>query len=130
MIILTLRTDKPEAEVGLYDGHKQLAYITWQAHRELSDTIHYKIDEILKSQAKSWSDVQGIVTYKGPGSFTGLRIGISVANAIANSQHIPIVARSDSGWLEKGVQDLLMGQNDQIALPEYGSEVNVTRPRK
>jgi tRNA threonylcarbamoyladenosine biosynthesis protein TsaB len=130
MIILTLRTDKPEAEIGLYAGQKQLAYITWQAHRELSDTIHYKIDEILKSCQKELADVQAVVCYKGPGSFTGLRIGMSVANALASSLSIPIVAQSDPGWLEKGINYLLDGQNDTVALPDYGAPANVTLPRK
>jgi tRNA threonylcarbamoyladenosine biosynthesis protein TsaB len=130
MIVLTLRSDKPAAEIGLYDDHKQLAYITWQAHRELSDTIHYKLDEILKSQAKSWSDVQAIVCYKGPGSFTGLRIGLAVVNALANSQHLPVVARTDPAWLATGIQDILTGQNDGLALPEYGATANITQPRK
>lgn len=37
MIILSIRTDKPEAEVGLYKDSVQLAYETWTAHRALAD---------------------------------------------------------------------------------------------
>jgi hypothetical protein len=46
MIILTIRTDKPEAEIGLYDDEKQIIYETWQAHRQLAETIHLKIKEL------------------------------------------------------------------------------------
>ncbi len=49
MIILTIRTDKPEAEIGLYDGEQQLAYEMWSAHRQLAETIHTKIKELLDS---------------------------------------------------------------------------------
>ena len=47
-MILSIRTDKPEAEIGLFsaDGQK-LVYKTWQAHRELSSTILVVIKELL-----------------------------------------------------------------------------------
>ena len=47
MIILGLRTDKPEAELYLYDGQKKLAGKKWQAHRELAETIHKEINKML-----------------------------------------------------------------------------------
>lgn len=53
MTILTIRTDKPEAEVGLFEGDEELAYEKWQAHRQLSLTIHNKIRDLLKSQGKT-----------------------------------------------------------------------------
>jgi tRNA threonylcarbamoyladenosine biosynthesis protein TsaB len=130
MIILTLRTDKPEAEIGIYDGEKQLAYEAWQAHRELAETIHKKIAEVLNKLSIPLEDVEGILCFKGPGSFTGLRIGLTVANALAYAQNIPVVARQDPGWLEQGIKDLLAGQNDKIALPEYGAPAHITTPKK
>lgn len=130
MIILTIRTDNPEAELGLYDGATQLAYTTWTAHRELSVTMHKKIDELLQGHGKALHDIQGIVCFKGPGSFTGLRIGLTVANSLAYALQIPIVARIDPQWLETGIGDLLAGQNDQVALPEYGGEVHTTPQKK
>jgi tRNA threonylcarbamoyladenosine biosynthesis protein TsaB len=130
MIILTIRTEKPESEIGLFDGQKKLAYETWLAHRELAETIHLKIKELLEDNGKNLEDIEGIVCFEGPGSFTGLRIGLSVANALAYAQNIPIVARGNPDWLEKGIADLLTGKNDKIALPEYGAPPNITQPRK
>jgi tRNA threonylcarbamoyladenosine biosynthesis protein TsaB len=130
VIILTLRSDKPEAEIGLYDATQQLAYETWQAHRELSVTIHKKIDELLKGQGKTLQDVEGIVCFKGPGSFTGLRIGLTVANTLAYALQVPIVAREDPEWLERGVADIVAGRDDHLALPEYGADVHITLPKK
>jgi tRNA threonylcarbamoyladenosine biosynthesis protein TsaB len=130
MTILTLRTDKPEAEVGLYDDDKQLNYENWEAHRQLAETIHLKIKEILDLSSISWHDVEGIVIYKGPGSFTGLRIGFSVANALAYAQKTPIVAIGGEDWLQQGIKDLQAGKNDKVALPEYGAQPHTTTPRK
>ncbi len=129
MIVLSIRTDKPEAELGLFNNESRLAYITWPAHRKLAETIHIKIRDLLKNQKSTREDIQGIVIFKGPGSFTGLRIGFSVANALASSLQIPIVATDDKGWQKKGIKSLERGPNDIIALPEYGSLPHITLPK-
>ena len=130
MPILTIRTDKPEAELGLYEDSAKLAYSTWQAHRELAETIHLKIKELLESQGRDLKDLEGIAVFKGPGSFTGLRIGISVANTLADSLDLPIVSAAGKDWLEKACEELAKGRNEHIALPEYGAEPKTTRPKK
>lgn len=130
MLIITIRTDKPEAELGLYEDDKQLKYEMWLAHRQLAETIHQKIAELLESQHKKLEDLAGIVAFKGPGSFTGLRIGLTVANALSYSLGIPIVACEDPNWLEKGVEALKNGQNEQLAMPEYGAAPHITQQKK
>lgn len=130
MLILTFRTDKPEAELGLYENDNKLAYSTWMAHRELAETIHSKLEELLKEQNQTIHDLQAIIAYQGPGSFTGLRIGLSVANVLAYSLGIPIVASSEDDWIKTGIKRLESGDNDKLALPEYGSLPNITQQRK
>ena len=130
MIILALRTDKPEAELYLYDGSQKLAELKWPAHLKLAETLNTKLKEILNKSSISDSDLNGIAVYQGPGSFTGLRIGLSVGNALAYAQNIPIVAKGGEHWLAKAIKNLLAGQNDHIAVPEYGAPVRVTKPRK
>lgn len=130
MLIITIRTDKPEAELGLYEDSKRLAYSTWLAHRELAETIHSKIDELLKGQQKSLHDIKGIAVFKGPGSFTGLRIGHAVGNALAYSLRAPIVASEDPQWLEAGIKRLLKGENDKLVVPEYGALPHITVQKK
>lgn len=129
MVILTIRTDKPEAEIGLYDDQKQLAYEAWQAHRQLAETLYVKIEELLKSQGKELKDIQGIVAFKGPGSFTGLRIGLTVANALSYSLGVPVIATGGT-WIEDGIETLLAGKGQKAAVPDYGSDAHVTPPRK
>jgi tRNA threonylcarbamoyladenosine biosynthesis protein TsaB len=130
MLILTIRTDKPEAELGLFDGETQLGYTKWEAFRELSNTIHIKINELLESQGKKLRELEGIVCFKGPGSFTGLRIGLTVGNAIAYSLEIPIVSIMGDDWIKRGINSLQSGKNEKIAVPEYGGEANITVQKK
>ena len=130
MLILTIRTDKPEAEIGLFSNREKLAYEVWYAHRELSVTILSKIDALLKSQGKTLDDVDGIVGFAGPGSFTGLRIGLTVANTLAYGLQKPVLTAKGEDWTREGIKRLENGQADVIALPEYGAPARITQQRK
>lgn len=130
-MILTLRTDKPISELGLFDIHgTQLTYFEWEAHRALAETIHGKIRDILAGQGREFADLDGVVAFKGPGSFTGLRIGLTVANALAYSYAIPVVATDGEAWIPEGLAKLAAGTNEQVVLPEYGAVANITAPKK
>lgn len=129
MTILTIRTDKPQAEIGLFQSHNQLAYQKWQAHRELATTIHKELDKLLNKSSKSLKDIEGIVCFKGPGSFTGLRIGLSAGNALAYGLNIPIAASSGEDWIKTGIKDLLGGKTDNVAMPDYGAPAKTTTPK-
>ncbi len=130
MLILSIRTDKPESEIGLFDNDKKVAYETWEAHRELSKTIHTKILSILKDHGKNFSDLGGIVCFKGPGSFTGLRIGLTVANTLAAELNIPITGASGKKWLAQGLHDIAASKTTQIVLPDYGSPAHITKQKR
>lgn len=130
-MILTIKTDQPDAAVGVYDvSGKALSTHTWYAHRQLSNTLLGVMRDQLAGQQAGFDSLTGIVVFKGPGSFTGLRIGATVANTLAYSLSIPVVGIADEHqWLERGLQRLQSGQNDKLVLPEYGAEAHITKPR-
>lgn len=146
MLILTLKTDNPEAEIGLFEDHTEIKIIRWQAHRKLAETIHKQLEELLKSENKDWADIEAIVYFKGPGSFTGLRIGASLANSLASSLDIPVVSMSENhetanssnvGWCELGIEKLINGSSDKamgrsgsFVSPLYGQPVHITQQKK
>lgn len=116
--------------MGIYKQATPLAYYSWQANRELAETIHKVIEEQLKKQGISYKNIDGIIFYKGPGSFTGLRIGASVANALACSLDIKIVGTNGESWIEDGLDKLSNNLDDKIVVPEYGAPPNVTQQKK
>jgi tRNA threonylcarbamoyladenosine biosynthesis protein TsaB len=130
MLVLTIRTDNPEAEVGLFNGTTRLAYKKWPAGRQLAATLHQTIEDALQESGKQLADIQGIVCFQGPGSFTGLRIGLTVADTFAYAFAVPIVATMGDDWAETGIARLHAGEDDRIALPHYGAPVHITVQKK
>ncbi len=130
-MILALRTDAPEAELYLYDAGGRIEKITWMAHRELSSTVLTKIDELLASHKHELSELTGLLVYRGPGSFTGLRIGVSVMNSLSYSLGIPLVGATGPEWLESGLKEFSSKSlSPSLVVPEYGGEAHITKPRK
>jgi tRNA threonylcarbamoyladenosine biosynthesis protein TsaB len=130
MLILTIRSDAPIAKLGLFEDSKELGKEEWLADRSLADSIHLKIEGLLKAHGKDWPDITGLVCFEGPGSFTGLRIGLSVGNALAYGLSAPIIGSREDKWEETGIAKLLSGKNDQMVMPHYGSEPHITPPKK
>jgi tRNA threonylcarbamoyladenosine biosynthesis protein TsaB len=125
-----MRTDKPEAELYIYQGLKKMAETKWAAHLKLAETLNSKIEEILNKSSISYDNLDGIAVFKGPGSFTGLRIGMSVANALAYAQLVPVVARGGEDWVKDSIEALNKGADDKVAVPEYGAAARTTKPSK
>jgi tRNA threonylcarbamoyladenosine biosynthesis protein TsaB len=135
MLILAIRTDKPEAELYLLESLDADAAVSseiWQAHRQLAETIHSRIKQLLAKSDKTAHDITGIIVFRGPGSFTGLRIGVSVANALAVSLDVPIAGASGNDWLKQGLNtvELTKSAYNAPVLPHYGGEPHITTPRK
>jgi tRNA threonylcarbamoyladenosine biosynthesis protein TsaB len=129
-MILAIRTDKPVSELYLCKDTDIIATYEWEAHRQLADTIHTKIEELLDANTITWNDISGLVVFRGPGSFTGLRIGITVANTIAYAQNVPIIGAEGDNWLQDGLLQLQKATDNKIVLPEYGGSINITTPKK
>jgi tRNA threonylcarbamoyladenosine biosynthesis protein TsaB len=124
---LALRTDKPEAELYIFCEGKVVAQIHWEAHRMLAETLHEKVAELLHTAGTELSGLTKVLVYTGPGSFTGLRIGISVANALAYSLSVPIVGACGDNWLEEA---RYAKPTSKFVVPFYGSDPHITKQKK
>lgn len=130
MICVALRTDNPQAELYLYVDGKEVGKEIWQAHRELSSTLHSKLRGLLEAKGNQLHDINGVVVYQGPGSFTGLRIGISVANALGASLNVPVVAAQGDNWRTDGLSQIAVDQKFIPVEPYYGSDPHITQQKK
>lgn len=128
MILLWNSADMTVA-MCLVDGAERHEY-TWEAGRSLArDMLAYLRDRLAEHGAE-FTDIEGIGVYRGPGSFTGLRIGLTVLNTIASDRGIPIVGATEEAWQKSCLEKLAAGENDQLVMPEYGADAHITSPRK
>ena len=128
-MILLLDTSTPQCRLTFMEDDWRYDS-TWEAGRGLAKGLLEFLEKEISFQNKTWGDVSGLVVYKGPGSFTGLRIGITVFNTLAYANSLPIVGTTGDDWRQVGVKRLEAGENDEIVLPEYGGEANITKPKK
>lgn len=128
-MIILLDTSTPLCTLTLIDGEARVDE-QWQADRTLATGLLAYLTDSLGKAGKTIHDISAIGVFEGPGSFTGLRIGLTILNTIADSQGIPIVGGQGESWQADVLAKLDNGQNDRIVMPFYGSEAHITAPRK
>ncbi len=129
-MILLIDTSTPYCHLSLYREGNCVLEDTWHAERMLAEGIFTYITEKLSEVRSDLTHVSGIGIFRGPGSFTGLRIGMTVCNTLAYDQTINIVGETGKNWQKKAILRLMAGENERIVLPEYGSPARITTPRK
>ncbi len=87
---LLIDTSSEKNWVAIHNGTKIIQEISWNAYKNQSRDLLPKIDLLLKKNKLTPQNLKGIGVFRGPGSYTGLRVGISVANTLAWSLNIPV----------------------------------------
>lgn len=131
MNILGIDTSDKICKVKLFkEDEDKIFEKEWLADRGLSKGLLRFLEDFLKENHLSFWDVKGLVIFKGPGSYTGLRIGITVFNTYSDTTKIPIVGETVEDWFLKGVKRLERGENDKVVMPKYLAPAHITKQRK
>lgn len=93
-MILGIDSSAISAGCALVEGDKIVAESFLNTRHTHSETLLPMISGMLKSAGATLSDVEKIAVSAGPGSFTGLRIGVSTAKGLADAAHKPCAAVS------------------------------------
>ena len=99
---LALHTTSPQLGIALSNFAGDTSTGVWDLGRDLSTHLHQYLVENLVG--KNWSDLGFIAVAKGPGGFTGTRIGVVTARIIAQQLNIPLFPISTlaaMAWSEK-----------------------------
>lgn len=89
---LAIHTASPELGLAISNFADDRRSQTWNLGRETSHWLHHHLIEFLQPQ--SWEDLGFIAVAKGPGGFTGTRIGVVAARTLAQQLEIPLFAIS------------------------------------
>ena len=89
MLILAFETTAKAGSVALMDGEKLLGESYQNTGLTHSQTLMVMAEDMLRSSGKTVSDVTAVAVAEGPGSFTGVRIGVAAAKGFAWGGELP-----------------------------------------
>jgi tRNA threonylcarbamoyladenosine biosynthesis protein TsaB len=104
-LILHIETATDVCSVALSDGDRQLSLIESGQERSHATLLNQFIRQSAEQAGKSLKELQGVAVSKGPGSYTGLRIGVSTAKGIAYALQVPLLAVGTLEHMSGGVLD-------------------------
>ena len=90
MVLLAFETSAKAASVALFDGEKLLGEQYQNTGLTHSQTLMVMAQELLKQCEKTAQDVETVAVAAGPGSFTGVRIGVAAAKGFAWGAQLPL----------------------------------------
>jgi tRNA threonylcarbamoyladenosine biosynthesis protein TsaB len=135
-LLLSLDTSTSTASVALFDGRRVLSESTWLAGREHSTRLLVEVEIALERVGKRAEDLTGLVVARGPGSFTGVRVALSVAKGIAAGLGLPLwgvnsldVVAHAAGPVEVPVRAVLEAGRGRYATALYSRGQCVETPR-
>ncbi|NPA51349.1 MAG: tRNA (adenosine(37)-N6)-threonylcarbamoyltransferase complex dimerization subunit type 1 TsaB [Aquificae bacterium] len=79
-------------EICIFTENQLLTRVMYSKSRQFSDFIPYKLKQLQEELDFDFDNLSGVIVDKGPGSYTGVRVGVSIAKMIAYSVGIPIYA--------------------------------------
>ncbi len=89
MLILAFETSAKAASVALHDGTKLLGESYQNTGLTHSQTLMVMAEDLLKQCGKTAKDVTAVAVAEGPGSFTGVRIGVAAAKGMSWGSELP-----------------------------------------
>lgn len=90
-MLLAIDTSTETASLALAQDETVLAEFTWRTGQNHTTQLSPNIDYLFKMTGTAAKDLTAVIAAKGPGSFNGLRVGISVAKGLAFGLGIPLI---------------------------------------
>lgn len=116
-MLLAIDTATKFLSVALHDGDMLLGEQTWQAGNRHTTALAPTIAEMVKACEVSLSAISAVAVTIGPGSYTGLRIGVSFAKGLAGARKLPLIGMTT---LDMTVQAQPASDHDLLAVVQAG----------
>jgi len=114
-LILGIETSTKICSVALSDGEQLLAVKEEGGDYSHSEKLTLFIEEVLEKAGKKMYDITAVAVSKGPGSYTGLRIGVSAAKGLCYALDIPLISVSTlQAMAQRVVQESNKEENSNL----------------
>lgn len=87
MISLCMDSAYKQLVLGLYKDQELLAGISLEAFKKQSETIFVELNRLLNETNLDYKDIDRVIITKGPGSYTGIRIAMTIAKVLCSQMH-------------------------------------------
>lgn len=127
MLALAIDTSTKSGTVALYHKEKGLvAELNLNVNLNHSDTVMSAIDALFELSGNSIKDIERIAVSTGPGSFTGIRVGVGTAKGLAYSLKVPLVGINELDAIanlaphtSKKIISLIDARKERVYYAEY-----------
>ena len=116
-LILSIETSAPICSVSLHDEGKLKGISEVAVENSHSEVLTVLIDNLLKNTFVKKSDLDAVAVSMGPGSYTGLRIGLSTAKGLCYALEIPLLAIDTLKAMASQVQTHYSSSADVLFCP-------------
>lgn len=100
--ILLINTALQEASVGIAIDGKLIAQIGNSIQKDHAAFLHPAIETICKNNGIKLKDLKAVSVINGPGSYTGLRVGLSAAKGLCYANQLPLICINTLEWMAFG----------------------------
>lgn len=116
-MILAIETATNVCSVALFRDNGIIGLLESDEHNAHSRILHVLIDRLFNETGTSLSQLTAVAVSKGPGSYTGLRIGVSAAKGFCYAKDIPLIAINTLECMAAGMKMNLAGSGKTIENP-------------
>lgn len=109
-MILAIETATSICSVALYSSGSLIGLLESGEHNAHSGILHVLIDRLLKENNADINSIEAVAVSKGPGSYTGLRIGVSAAKGLCYAKNIPLLAINTLQSMAAGMKERITVQ--------------------
>jgi len=106
MLTLAINTATSLTSIALLEEQKLLGEDSWKSNNDEAEKLMPAISNLFKKNKKDFSGIKKVIVIKGPGSFTGLRVGVTIANTIAYLNNCNLYAINTFQYWWSAAQEL------------------------
>ncbi|TAF78182.1 MAG: tRNA (adenosine(37)-N6)-threonylcarbamoyltransferase complex dimerization subunit type 1 TsaB, partial [Sphingobacteriales bacterium] len=134
--ILLINTALEEASVGIAVDGKLVDQELNSIQKEHASFLHPAIQSICKNNGITLKEIKAVSVINGPGSYTGLRVGLSAAKGICYANQLPLICINTLEWIAFGNKDqatdliipMIDARRMEVFTAVYSKQMGVVAP--